>query len=102
MMRLAIRLTIGLWITSAALVAGTAVMGTGTTPGATLLFFSNRERNYQMYVADGTSGILYAAGYYPHFQGFPAWSHDGQKMAFDRERGGNRDIYVADSDGRNL
>ena len=31
----------------------------------------------------------------------PAWSPDGQKIAFTTDRDGNREIYVADADGAN-
>ena len=33
---------------------------------------------------------------------FPAWSPDGQTIAFSREVGGNVDIYTVDIDGSNL
>ena len=32
----------------------------------------------------------------------PAWSPDGRRLAFVRERGRNADVYVADSAGRNV
>lgn len=33
---------------------------------------------------------------------WPAWSPDGQKIAFGYFRGGNGEIYVIDADGKNL
>jgi len=38
---------------------------------------------------------------HPAADGFPAWSPDGRRIAFDSDRGeeGNRDIYVMEADG---
>lgn len=32
----------------------------------------------------------------------PAWSPDGRQLAFDSDRGGRRQIYVADANGQNV
>ena len=32
----------------------------------------------------------------------PAWSPDGQRIAFSSNRDGDRDIYVMDADGKNI
>lgn len=37
-----------------------------------------------------------------HGGGFPRWSPDGSKIAFDAEFGGNDDIYVVNQDGTGL
>lgn len=33
---------------------------------------------------------------------FPQWSHDGRRITFTSDRGGNSDIYVMDADGGNV
>ena len=38
----------------------------------------------------------------PHGGGFPSWSPDGTKIAFDAEFGGNDEIYVINQDGTGL
>ena len=47
--------------------------------------------------ADG-SGVTRLT-YNDAFDGYPAWSPDGRRIAFDSQRDGNREIYVMDADG---
>jgi Tol biopolymer transport system component len=69
-----------------------------------LAFVSERDGNSEIYIinADGT-GLLRLTDS-PGFDGDPAWSPDGQRIAFASDRGGtsDRDIYVMDADGSNL
>lgn len=37
----------------------------------------------------------------PDFDGEPAFSPDGSKIAFVSDRDGNREVYVMDSNGEN-
>ena len=38
----------------------------------------------------------------PAYDGWPAWSPDGTKIAFASNRRGNHRIYVMDADGKNV
>lgn len=73
-------------------------------PSGWIAFESNRDGNWELYAmnADGRGEVRLTAG--SSFEGDPAWSPGGQKLAFetDRDSGQSSDIYVMDVDGRNL
>lgn len=46
------------------------------------------------------SGVL--SGTHGHRNDMPVWSPDGNRIAFDSDRGGNTDIYIMNSDGSSV
>ena len=83
-------------LAAAAILAATAVATTRSTAvdaSAEIAFV----RGGAIYAAriDGTGVRRLTTGFKP------AWSPDGERLAFVREAGRNADVYVADADGRN-
>ena len=70
---------------------------------ARIVFHSDRDGNFEIYVmgADGSNPINLTN--HPAVDKFPAWSPDGEKIAWqsDRDPGGDHEIYVMDADGSN-
>lgn len=60
------------------------------------------ELNSEVFVmdADGSSQLNLTKD--PAYDGWPAWSPDGTKIAFASNRRGNHRIYVMDADGQNV
>ena len=50
----------------------------------------------------GPSGTVVNITPGPFSERNPAWSPDGQRIAFDSVRDGNNDVYTMDVDGSNL
>jgi len=70
--------------------------------GSRILFYSNRDGNWEIYVmnTDGTGQTNLTNN--PGCDGrarFPAWSPDGSRIAFDTNRDGNWEVYVMNADG---
>ena len=76
--------------------------GQWSPDGNQILFVSNRDGNYNLYVinVDGT-GLRRLTSHRAADHN-PCWSPDGSKIAFVSDRSGNPDIYVMDSDGTNV
>jgi len=60
--------------------------------------------NSEVFIANRDGSEAYNLSNHPAYDGWPAWSPDGKKIAFasDRERTENWQIYIIDIDGNNL
>lgn len=58
--------------------------------------------NSEIFLADADGGNLRNLTRSPAFDGWPAWSPDGARIAFASNRGGNQQIYVMDADGSHV
>ena len=69
-----------------------------------IAFMSNRhdERNWEIYLMNPDGKRVRRLTEHPQADGIPAWSPDGQKIAFVSFRDEPRDIYVMNPDGTNL
>jgi len=69
--------------------------------GRWIAFESNRDGNWEIYVAapDGSNPMRLTMAPGPDIH--PAWSPDNRRIAFTSHRDGPSSIYVMDRDGRN-
>ena len=58
--------------------------------------------NSEVFVADADGSNLRNLTHDPAFDGWPAWSPDGTRIAFASNRRGNQQIFVMDADGGNV
>ncbi|HVL97633.1 MAG TPA: hypothetical protein VM266_17395 [Solirubrobacteraceae bacterium] len=81
-------------------------MGDWSPDGTKLVFQSNRDGNFEVYVmnADGSNQVNLTnnATTGRNNDSQPAWSPDGTKIAFHSNRDGNSNIHVMDADGTNV
>ncbi len=70
--------------------------------GDTILFVSNRDGNYNLYLmaADGSNVRRLTDD--PANEYNPCWSPDGSRIAFTSDQVGTTDVYVMDADGTNV
>jgi Tol biopolymer transport system component/beta-lactamase regulating signal transducer with metallopeptidase domain len=68
---------------------------------AQIVFVSNRDGNYEIYVMDADGKSQRNITNNPADDHFPAWSPGGQRIAFASNRDGNIGIYVMDVDRKN-
>jgi dipeptidyl aminopeptidase/acylaminoacyl peptidase len=73
--------------------------GQWSPDGNRILFVSDRDRNYNLYVVDIDGTGLTRLTSHPAADFNPRQSPDRSKIAFVSDRGGNMDIYVMSSDG---
>ena len=73
--------------------------GQWSPDGNWILFVSDRDGNYNLYVVDIDGADLTRLTSHPASDFNPRWSPDGTKIAFVSDRGGNMDIYVMNADG---
>ena len=64
-----------------------------------ILFSSNREGNFEIYLLDTNSFITSRLTIDPAIDTQPAWSADGARIVFQSNRSGNNDIFIMNADG---
>ncbi len=77
-----LRALLGLWGLLIVLV-GVCMTGGRALPGGTLAFDSNRDGDYDVFLTDINRRILLNVTDHPAQDRNPAWSPDGQKLAFE-------------------
>ena len=81
-----------------------ASVGLAQSTDTKIAFVSTRhdERNTEIYLMNSDGKRVRRLTKHPQFDATPAWSPDGQKIAFMSFRDKPRDIYVMNPDGTNL
>ncbi|MFL6592127.1 MAG: LpqB family beta-propeller domain-containing protein [Luteimonas sp.] len=60
------------------------------------------EMNSEVFVADADGSHVRNLTNHPSFEGWPAWSPDGRRIAFAANRNSSYQIFVMDADGGNV
>ena len=68
----------------------------------TLAIASNRDGNAEIYLMTESGRILRRLTNDPKFDGAPAWSPDGRRIAFYSQRTPNGDVFVVNTNGTGL
>lgn len=105
LMGLCAAMTAPLWV----LVLIAAVIGERVA-SVEVAFVSQRENDDEIYLLDVSRNLVvnltrtayWRGGRFESQDQSPAWSPDGQRLAFHSNRAGNHDIYVMDANGRNV
>ncbi len=83
--------------------AGTTEMNAEASPdGRSLAFMSQRDGNWEVYVASLAGDELKRITNDPASDGLPTWSPDGRYLAFVSDRGGSWAVWVVRADGSGL
>lgn len=94
----------------AAALAGAALLGWHGVPALAqgpggpgpIVYASDRSGNYEIYVLDPDTGLTTQLTNNPATDIEPAWSPDGEVVAFTSDRDGDFEIYVVRADGSDL
>ncbi len=95
------------WLYSAVLCALASIPAAythapSTASGTRIAFATNRDGNWEIYLADGDSTQQRRLTHRDDQDRFPLWSPDGSKIAFGTQAGGTSwQLWVMDSDGAN-
>ncbi|MFO0808818.1 MAG: hypothetical protein U0746_09365 [Gemmataceae bacterium] len=74
----------------------------GDLTGHKLLLTSVRTGDTEVFVADPETGDMTNLSRSPGTEDrYPCWSPDGKRVAFTRDRGDHKDLWVMDADGKN-
>lgn len=85
-----------------ALKSGQDPRGESGTFGRKLLVTLVRTGDTEVFIADPDNGDLLNVSNSPNTEDrYPCWSPDGAKVAFTRDRGEFKDLWVIDADGKN-
>ena len=79
-----------------------SVNATLQTIGGGVVYFDNRNDNYDIYKMDLAEGAEIRLTTDEHVDDYPAVSPDGKTIAFQSDRDGDFDIYAMDIDGNNV
>ncbi len=71
----------------------------GPSPAGRIVFTSNRDGDFEIYVMDADGGDQTRLTRSEGMDVEPAWSPDGRLVAFVSERDGNAEIYLMNADG---
>ena len=71
-------------------------------PEGQITFQSERDGNFEIYIANADGTALNRITNDPAVDVFPAWSPDGKQIVFSSDRNGDPDIYIMNSDGSGL
>jgi len=66
-----------------------------------LLFYSDRDGNYEIYKINPESNIITRLTNNPSSDVEPRFSPDGRRIVFASDRDGNEEIYIMNADGTN-
>jgi TolB protein len=81
-------------------VAGATETNPEASPdGKRVAFMSQRDGNWEVYLADLDDGNVSRLTRNPANDGLPTWSPDGRHIAFVSDRGGSWALWVMRSDG---
>ena len=93
---------ISLTLSAIVLVIVSAVLikpvSSGTFPGTNgkIVFSSNRDGNYEIYVINTDGSGLRRVTNHPERDDYPSWHPDGKKLVVVSERDGSHDLYLID------
>ena len=80
-------------------VVGRPIREGGRTSYGGIVFDSDRDGNYEIYVMSADGSGLTRLTDNPAADFAPSWSPDGTRIAFDSDRDGNDEVYVMNADG---
>ena len=92
---------LGTLLTTASSANPTTLRDAASAPG-TLAIGSNRDGNAEIYLMTEAGRILRRLTNNPKFDGGPAWSPDGRRIAFYSQRTPGGDVFVVNTDGSGL
>ena len=70
--------------------------------GKRLAFASNQDGNFEVYILNLETGVVFNLTRNPADDRYPAWSPDGQRILFTTDRDGNQEIYATTLDATDV
>ena len=83
-------------VAAAAAVATSAAQAVVPGDNGLIVFSSNRDGNYEIYVMNANGSRLRKVTNHPEKDDFPVWHPDGKKILSVSERQGKFDLYLHD------
>lgn len=82
---------------------GTAIAQTASSNAYNLLTISTRSGNAEIFIVDPFNGDAKNVSNSPTaYERYPCWSNDGKKITFNSDKDGTQNLYIMDSDGKNI